>query len=102
MIDHEDAYASHCRLVEDIVDEMQEREPVSVFHVAPPDAAHQQDHPSGHQDQRDEERETVVEHRQRIKLVPRCHEGGQLRAAERQQDERERGAANGGQAERAA
>jgi conjugative relaxase-like TrwC/TraI family protein len=29
VIDHEDAYASHCRLVEDIVDEMQERELVS-------------------------------------------------------------------------
>jgi hypothetical protein len=29
VIDHEDAYASQCRLVEDIVDEMQEREPVS-------------------------------------------------------------------------
>jgi conjugative relaxase-like TrwC/TraI family protein len=29
VIDHEDAYASHCRLVDDIVDEMQERESVS-------------------------------------------------------------------------
>ncbi len=29
VIDHEDAYASHCRLVDDIVDQMQERESVS-------------------------------------------------------------------------
>jgi conjugative relaxase-like TrwC/TraI family protein len=29
VIDHEDAYASHCRLVDEIVDEMQERESVS-------------------------------------------------------------------------
>jgi conjugative relaxase-like TrwC/TraI family protein len=29
VIDHEDAYASHCRLVNDIADEMQERESVS-------------------------------------------------------------------------
>ena len=29
IVDHEDAYASHCRLVDDIVDQMQERESVS-------------------------------------------------------------------------
>jgi hypothetical protein len=30
VIDHEGAYASHCALIDDIVDQMQEREPVSV------------------------------------------------------------------------
>ena len=30
VIDHEGAYASHCALIDDIVDQMQEREPASV------------------------------------------------------------------------